>query len=64
MTTNRLEAFSDAVIAVIITIMVLEIRAPHEATTLASLKPLLPTFISYILSFFLLEHIGTITTIF
>lgn len=52
MTSTRLEAFSDAVIAVIITIMVLEIRAPHEATTLASLKPLLPTFISYILSFF------------
>ncbi|OGX05550.1 MAG: hypothetical protein A2Z88_09075 [Omnitrophica WOR_2 bacterium GWA2_47_8] len=50
MLKNRLEAFSDGVIAIIITIMVLELRAPHE-TDLASLKPLLPIFLSYILSF-------------
>ena len=41
MTTARLEAFSDAVIAIIITIMVLELRPPHDAT-LAGLRPLLP----------------------
>ncbi len=46
----RLEAFSDAVIAIIITIMVLEMRAPH-GTDLASLGPLLPVFLSYVLSF-------------
>lgn len=51
MTSTRLEAFSDAVIAVIITIMVLELKAPHDVTTLVSLKPLLTTFITYILSF-------------
>jgi uncharacterized membrane protein len=50
MPTNRLEAFSDGVIAVIITIMVLELKAPHE-TTLAGLLPLLPVFLSYVLSF-------------
>lgn len=47
---NRLEAFSDAVIAIIITIMVLELKAPHEADFKA-LIPLWPTFISYVLSF-------------
>ncbi len=46
----RLEAFSDAVLAIIITIMVLEMRVPH-ADSLQSLKPLLPVFLSYILSF-------------
>jgi uncharacterized membrane protein len=46
----RLEAFSDGVIAIIITIMVLEMRAPH-GTDLASLRPLLPVFLSYVLSF-------------
>jgi len=46
----RLEAFSDGVIAIIITIMVLEMRAPVGAD-LASLKPLLPVFLSYVLSF-------------
>jgi uncharacterized membrane protein len=46
----RLEAFSDGVIAIIITIMVLEMRAP-VGTGLASLKPLLPVFLSYVLSF-------------
>ncbi len=50
MTTNRMEAFSDGVMAIIITIMVLELRAPHEATV-AALRPLAPVFISYVLSF-------------
>ena len=53
MTRNRMEAFSDGVIAIIITIMVLELRAPHEST-LAALQPLLPIFLSYILSFIFL----------
>jgi uncharacterized membrane protein len=48
--TNRLEAFSDGVLAIIITIMVLELKAPH-AGEFAALKPLLPVFLSYILSF-------------
>ena len=47
---GRLEAFSDGVLAIIITIMVLEMKVPH-GDSLASLKPLLPVFISYILSF-------------
>jgi uncharacterized membrane protein len=47
---GRLEAFSDGVIAIIITIMVLELRAPHEAT-LAALDELLPTMLGYVLSF-------------
>lgn len=50
MGTGRLEAFSDGVIAIIITIMVLELRVPHGAE-LASLKPLIPKFLSYLLSF-------------
>jgi Predicted integral membrane protein len=50
MGTSRLEAFSDGVIAIIITIMVLEIRPPH-ATELAALRPLVPVIGSYILSF-------------
>jgi uncharacterized membrane protein len=50
MGTGRLEAFSDGVIAIIITIMVLELRVPHE-TTLDALRPLLPVFLSYVLSF-------------
>jgi uncharacterized membrane protein len=62
--TARLEAFSDGVIAIIITIMVLELRVPHveglgelasdshgEEATLAALRPLIPVFISYVLSF-------------
>lgn len=48
--TGRLEAFSDGVIAIIITIMVLELSVPHEASWPA-LQPLLPVFLSYILSF-------------
>jgi uncharacterized membrane protein len=50
MQKNRLEAFSDGVIAIIITIMVLEMKVPH-GTELAALKPLLPVFSSYVLSF-------------
>src|SRR6188474_3955619 len=47
---GRVEAFSDGVIAIIITIMVLELRPPHEAT-IEALKPLWPVFLSYVLSF-------------
>ena len=47
---GRLEAFSDGVIAIIITIMVLEMKVPH-GESLASLLPLLPVFLSYVLSF-------------
>ena len=47
---GRLEAFSDGVIAIIITIMVLEMKVPH-GDGLATLKPLIPVFISYLLSF-------------
>ena len=50
MPKNRLEAFSDGVLAIIITIMVLELRPPHTPS-LAGLAPLLPTFLSYALSF-------------
>jgi uncharacterized membrane protein len=46
----RLEAFSDAVIAIILTVMVLEFKAPHTAS-IESLAPLLPKFLSYLLSF-------------
>jgi uncharacterized membrane protein len=51
MTTGRLEAFSDGVIAIIITIMVLEMKVPQSAD-LAALRPLIPVFLSYVLSFF------------
>lgn len=47
---ERMQAFSDGVIAIIITIMVLEMKVPH-GDDLASLKPVIPVFISYILSF-------------
>jgi uncharacterized membrane protein len=50
MTKSRMEAFSDGVIAVIITIMVLEMRAPLDAS-LGALKPLIPVFLSYLMSF-------------
>lgn len=50
MNTGRLEAFSDGVIAILITIMVLELKVPHEPT-LDSLEPLLPVVSSYVLSF-------------
>jgi TMEM175 potassium channel family protein len=54
MSKGRLEAFSDGVLAIIITIMVLELKTPHEATPEA-LLPLVPTLLSYLLSF---VHIG------
>jgi uncharacterized membrane protein len=50
MNKNRLEAFSDGVLAIIITIMVLELKVPHSASPRA-LAPLLPVFLSYVLSF-------------
>jgi uncharacterized membrane protein len=50
MTKGRLEAFTDGVIAIIITILVLEFRPPH-GDDLAALKPLIPTALSYVLSF-------------
>lgn len=48
---NRVEAFSDGVIAILITIMVLEMKVPHGSESLADLKPVFPVFISYVLSF-------------
>jgi uncharacterized membrane protein len=50
MTKGRLEAFSDGVVAIIITIMVLEMKVPHGAD-LAAIRPLLPVFLSYVLSY-------------
>jgi len=50
MSKGRLEAFSDGVLAIIITIMVLELRVPHGAD-LSDLAPLLPVFLSYLMSF-------------
>src|SRR6185295_2282442 len=50
MTTARLEAFSDGVFAVIITIMVLELKVPH-GTDWDALRPLTPVFLTYVLSF-------------
>lgn len=50
MSKGRLEAFSDGVIAILITIMVLELTTPREATP-AALRPLVPVFLSYVLSF-------------
>ncbi len=50
MGTGRLEAFSDGVIAILITIMVLELKVPHAAD-LEALRSLIPVFLSYILSF-------------
>ena len=50
MTKGRLEAFSDGVFAIIITIMVLELKVPHGAD-LAALRPMVPTFLIYALSF-------------
>ena len=51
---GRLEAFSDGVLAIIITIMVLELKVPH-GNNLQDLKPLLPVFLSYVLSFIYLQ---------
>jgi uncharacterized membrane protein len=50
MPKSRLEAFSDGVIAILITIMVLELKVPHQATW-AALHPVLPVFLAYVLSF-------------
>lgn len=50
MNKNRLEAFSDGVIAIIITIMVLELKVPHSSD-ISSLQPLAPVFLCYVLSF-------------
>lgn len=50
MNKGRLEAFSDGVLAVIMTIMVLEMKSPH-GTSLAALQPVIPVFLSYVLSF-------------
>jgi uncharacterized membrane protein len=50
MTKNRLEAFSDGVIAIVITIMVLELKVPHGADW-SALRPYIPKFLSYVLSF-------------
>ena len=50
MKTTRLEAFSDGVLAIIITIMVLELKVPH-AVDLSALRPVLPVLLSYVLSF-------------
>jgi uncharacterized membrane protein len=53
MSKGRLEAFSDGVIAILITIMVLELKVPH-GSDLVALKPLVPVFLTYILSFIFL----------
>jgi uncharacterized membrane protein len=50
MGTTRLEAFIDGVLAIVITIMVLELKVPHDASA-AALRPLVPVFLSYVLSF-------------
>jgi len=50
MTKTRMETFSDGVIAIIITIMVLELKVPHGAD-LATLRPLIPVLLSYVMSF-------------
>lgn len=50
MEKNRLEAFSDGVVAIIITIMVLELKVPHEPD-IAALKPQVPVFFTYVLSY-------------
>ena len=54
MSRGRLEAFSDGVLAIIITIMVLDLKAPSQAE-LSALRPLIPSFLSYVLSF-ALDH--------
>ncbi len=54
MTTGRMEAFSDGVIAILITIMVLDLKVPQEGVSWESLRPLLPTLVTYVLSYFYL----------
>ena len=53
MTKGRLEAFTDGVIAILITIMVLELKVPH-GVDLAALRPILPIFLTYVLSYVML----------
>ena len=53
MSKVRLEAFSDGVIAILITIMVLELKVPHGADA-AAIRPLVPVFLTYVLSFVVL----------
>ena len=53
MTNERINAFSDGVIAILITIMVLKLKVPH-GTDLAALSSLLPVFLTYVLSFIVL----------
>jgi uncharacterized membrane protein len=53
MSKTRLEAFSDGVVAILITILVLELKVPHE-TDLNALRPLMPVFLTYVLSFIFL----------
>src|SRR5262245_39469668 len=53
MKTNRIEAFSDGVMAILITIMVLELKAPHDPTP-TSLAKMWPTFFAYVLSFIII----------
>jgi uncharacterized membrane protein len=60
MSKGRLEAFSDGVIAIIITIMVLELKVPHDASWQA-LVPVASVFLSYVLSFVFLVSTGAIT---
>jgi len=48
---NRLEAFSDGVLAIVLTVMVLEMKVPHGDARLAALGPVAPVFLSYLLSF-------------
>ena len=62
MGTGRMEAFSDGVIAIIITIMVLELKVPH-GTDLAALGDLLPELANYVLSFVTSPSTGTTITI-
>jgi len=50
MSKNRLEAFSDGVLAIVITIMVLELKVVHDSS-FGALKSIVPTFLSYVLSF-------------
>lgn len=52
MKTNRLEAFSDGILAIAITIMVLDLKIPRGQTEFADLLPMVPIFLSYILSYF------------
>ena len=58
---GRLEAFSDGVFAIIITIMVLELKVPHDPG-ISALRELLPVFLSYILSFVFVGICGPICT--